>query len=248
MNNFTEKNVLITGGSSGIGLATANAFLENGANVWITGRNTEALNKIKESNTDQQLNTFVADTSNLAEIDRLVNHLNLHAIKLDALFINAGIAKFNSIEMTTEEEFDAQFGTNVKGAFFTLQKLIPLLNDGASITINGSTNATASGMGSSVYAATKAAIIKISKVAANELAARKIKVNVLSPGPTMTEGLKAAVPTDALGYLAGNTALQRLADPKEIAQAVLFLSSDQSSFITGTELIVDGGLLNYSLK
>lgn len=248
MKKFTNKNVLITGGSSGIGLATAKAFLQDGANVWITGRNKQVLEEIKADINSEKFNILVSDTSNLKDIDKIVDILENKNIKLDSVFLNAGIAKFNSISLTTEEEFDAQFNTNVKGAFFTLQKIIPLLNENSNVTINGSTNATASGIGSSIYSATKSAIIKIAKIAANELAPEKIRVNVISPGPTLTNGLKGVVPNEALDYLAGNTAVQRLANPEEIAKAVLFISSDDAAFITGTELVVDGGLLTYSMK
>jgi len=248
MKKFTNKNVLITGGSSGIGLATAKAFLEEGANVWITGRNQQSLQIIKDELDNNNLNILVSDTSNLIDIDKIAQVLIDKSIKLDSLFLNAGIATFNPILLTTEEEFDSQFNTNVKGAYFTLQKLIPYLNEGASVIINASTNATASGIGSSIYSATKAAIIKIGKIAANELASQKIRVNILSPGPTLTSGLKEAIPNQALDFLAENTALKRLGKPEEIAQAVIFLSSKEASFITGVELVVDGGLINYSLK
>jgi len=248
MKKFTNKNVLITGGSSGIGLATAKAFLEEGANVWITGRNHKSLASIKDELNNVNLHVLASDTSNLQDIDKISKTFSEKSIKIDSLFLNAGIATFNPIALATEEEFDSQFNTNVKGAYFTLQKLIPYLNDGASVTINGSTNATASGIGSSIYSATKAAIIKIAKIAANELALQKIRVNTISPGPTLTSGLKGAVPNEALDYLAENTALQRLGEPNEIANAVLFLSSTDASFITGIELVVDGGLLNYTIK
>lgn len=248
MKKFINKNVLITGGSSGIGLATAKAYLREGAQVWITGRNKTALENIKTELNNEKLNILVSDTSNLNHIDKIVQALETQNIKLDSLFINAGIATFKPISIATEEEFDAQFNTNVKGAYFTLQKLIPLLNEGASVIFNGSTNATASTLGSSIYAATKAALIKIAQTAANELAPQKIRVNTLSPGPTLTSGLKEAVPNEALEYLANNTALQRIGEPEEIAQAVLFLSSNEASFISGIELVVDGGLLNYTLK
>lgn len=178
----------------------------------------------------------------------MVQTFKTQELKFDTVFLNAGIATFNAIEMVTEEEFDAQFNTNVKGVFFMLQHIIPFLNDGASVIVNASTNATASGIGSSVYSATKSAVIKIAKIAANELADRNIRVNVVSPGPTFTTGLENAVPQEALSYLAEKTALQRLALPEEIGKVVEFISSDHSSFITGTEIIVDGGLLNYTMR
>ena len=248
MKNFENKNVIITGGTAGIGFATTQAFLNEGAQVWITGRSLETLQKIKNEINNDKLNIIVSDTSNLAGINLLDIEIKKQNIKIDVLFLNAGIATFKPIALSTEEDFDSQFNTNVKGAFFTLQKLIPFLNEGASVIINGSTNATASALGSSIYAATKAAIVKIAKVAANELAEQKIRVNVVSPGPTLTRGLEGVVPTEALDYLASITAVKRLAEPIEIANAVLFLSSNEAKFITGTELIVDGGLLNYAQK
>lgn len=248
MKNFENKNVIITGGTAGIGFATTQAFLNEGAQVWITGRSLETLQKIKNEINNDKLNIIVSDTSNLAGINLLDTEIKKQNIKIDVLFLNAGIATFKPIALSTEEDFDSQFNTNVKGAFFTLQKMMPYLNEGASVIINGSTNATASALGSSIYAATKAAIVKIAKVAANELAEQKIRVNVVSPGPTLTRGLEGAVPTEALDYLASITAVKRLAEPIEIANAVLFLSSNEAKFITGTELIVDGGLLNYAQK
>lgn len=248
MKNFENKNVIITGGTAGIGFATTQAFLNEGAQVWITGRSLETLQKIKNEINNDKLNIIVSNTSNLAGINLLDNEIKKKNIKIDVLFLNAGIATFKPIALSTEEDFDSQFNTNVKGAFFTLQKMMPYLNEGASVIINGSTNATASALGSSIYAATKATIVKIAKVAANELADQKIRVNVVSPGPTLTRGLEGAVPTEVLDYLASITAVKRLAEPIEIANTVLFLSSNEAKFITGTELIVDGGLLNYAQK
>ena len=242
------KNVLVTGGTTGIGLAAAQLFLERGNNVWISGRSADNLNSAQSVLNSDQLQTLVADTTKLGDIDKVSRTLQEQNVKLDVLFLNAGIAVFSTLESATESEFDAQFNTNVKGVFFTIQKLIPVLNEGASIVINGSTNATASGIGSSVYSATKAAVIKIAKIAANELAPKGIRVNVVSPGPTLTPGLKDAVGEGALSFLSEKTAMQRLAEPNEIAKAVYFLASDEASFVTGTELIVDGGLINYSLK
>jgi len=246
--NFTSKNVVITGGTTGIGLATAKAFINAGANVWITGRNAENLQKATEEINSAKLKTVVSDTSKLADIFILEKAVAESGEKLDVLFLNAGIATFAPIEQVTEEDFDAQFNTNVKGHFFTLQKLIPHLADGAAVVFTSSTVATASNLGTSVYSATKGALNKIAQIAANELAERKIRVNIVSPGPVQTPGLEYAVPPEAKAYLAAATALQRLGNPDEIAKTVLFLASNDASFITGTEIIVDGGYLNYGLK
>jgi NAD(P)-dependent dehydrogenase (short-subunit alcohol dehydrogenase family) len=246
--NFKSKNVVITGGTTGIGLATAKAFINAGANVWITGRNAENLQKATEEINSPNLKTLVSDTSNLAGISVLANSVEESGEKLDVLFLNAGIATFAPIEQATEADFDAQFNTNVKGHFFTLQKLIPHLANGAAVVFTSSTVATASNLGTSVYSATKGALNKIAQIAANELAERKIRVNIVSPGPVQTPGLEYAVPPEAKAHLAAATALQRLGNPDEIAKTVLFLASDDASFITGTEIVADGGYLNYGLK
>lgn len=246
--NFTNKNVLITGGTTGIGLATAKEFIKEGANVWITGRNSENLKNAATEINSPKLKTIVADTANLSDLTQLEKTFAESGNKLDTLFLNAGIATFTSIEEVTEADFDAQFNTNVKGHFFTLQKLLPHLAEGSSVIFTSSTVATAANLGSSIYSATKGALNKIAQVAANELAGRKIRVNILSPGPVSTPGLHKAVPEDAKEFLAGATAMQRLGDPAEIAKTVLFLASDNASFITGTELIADGGYINYALK
>jgi len=246
--NFTDKNVVITGGTTGIGLATAKAFINAGANVWITGRNAENLQKAAAEIDSLKLKTVISDTSNLSELPILEKAVTESGNKLDVLFLNAGIAVFAPIDQVTEADFDAQFNTNVKGHFFTLQKLLPHLADGASIVFTSSTVATAANLGGSVYSATKGALNKIAQIAANELAGRKIRVNIVSPGPVATPGLDKAVPEDVKPHLAAATALQRLGDPDEIAKAVLFLASDDASFINGTELLVDGGYINYALK
>ncbi|SHL98890.1 SDR family oxidoreductase [Chitinophaga sp. CF418] len=246
--NFNSKNVVITGGTTGIGLATAKAFINAGANVWITGRNAENLKKAAEEINSPNLKTVVSDTSKLTDISILEKAVAENGEKLDVLFLNAGIGAFAPIEQTTEADFDAQFNTNVKGHFFTLQKLIPHLVNGAAVVFTSSVVATASNLGTSVYSATKGALNKIAQIAANELADRKIRVNIVSPGPIQTPGLETVVPPEAKAYLAAATALQRLGDANEIAQTVLFLSSDAASFITGTEIVADGGYLTYALK
>lgn len=246
--NFTNKNVVVTGGSTGIGFSTAKAFIKAGANVLITGRNAKNLEKAAANINSPKLKTVVSDTSNLAGIAILEKAVADSGNPVDVLFLNAGIASFASIEQTTEADFDAQFNTNVKGSFFTLQKLTPHLADGASVVFTSSTVATAASMNTSVYSATKGALNKIAQVAANELAPRKIRVNIVSPGPTQTEGLDGVASAEAKDYLASTTALQRLGNPNEIANAVLFLASNNASFITGAELLVDGGAINYLLK
>lgn len=246
--NFTNKNVIIIGGTTGIGFATAKEFIDAGANVWITGRNAQNLEKAAIEINSPKLKTVVSDTSKLAEISLLEKAFSESNSKLDVLFLNAGIGTFTTIDQVTEADFDAQFNTNVKGHFFTLQKLLPYLVDGASVIFTSSTVATSANLATSIYSATKGALNKIAQIAANELAERKIRVNIVSPGPVATPGLDSVVPAEAKEYLAGAVALQRLGNPSEIAKTVLFLASDSASFITGTEILVDGGFINYALK
>lgn len=246
--NFNKKNVVITGGTTGIGLATAKAFIKAGANVWITGRKADNLQKAADEINSPNLKTVLSDTAETAGIAALEKAIADNGAKLDVLFLNAGIATFTTIEQTTEADFDAQFNTNVKGHYFTLQKLIPHLASGASVVFTSSTVATASNVGTSVYSATKGALNKIAQIAANELADRKIRVNIVSPGPVDTPALDYVLPAGTKPLLAAATAMQRIGAPDEIAQTVLFLSSDHASFITGAELVADGGYLTYAMK
>ena len=246
--DFINKNVVITGGTTGIGLATAKAFITAGANVWITGRNADNLQKASSEINNSKLTTVVSDTSKLADISILQQAIADSGSQLDVLFLNAGIGTFEPIEEVTEANFDAQFNTNVKGNFFTLQKLLPHLADGASVIFTSSSAASAANLGTSIYSATKGALNKIAQIAANELAARKIRVNIISPGPIETPGLDSVASAEAKAFLAGVTALQRLGHPDEIAKTVLFMASDAASFISGTEIVVDGGYHSYALK
>ncbi|MFD2904230.1 SDR family NAD(P)-dependent oxidoreductase [Sphingobacterium anhuiense] len=246
--NFKDKNVVITGGTTGIGFATAAAFIDAGANVWITGRKEENLQAAARQIDNPRLTTVLSDTSNFEGIATLQNLIIENNIKIDVLFLNAGIATFAPIEQVTEADFDAQFNTNVKGHFFTLQKLIPHLQTGSSVIFTSSTVATASNLGASVYSATKGALNKIAQIAANELASKNIRVNVVSPGPIETPGLQSVVPQEAIDHLAAATSLQRIGKPEEIANTVLFLASDKASFINGTEFLVDGGYITYAMK
>lgn len=246
---FINKNVVITGASTGIGFATAKAFINAGAIVWITSRSADNLQKAAAEINSLNLKTVVSDTTNLAGIASLEEAVAESGNKVDILFLNAGIARFVPIEHATEEDFDAQFNTNVKGFYFTLQKLIPHLANGASVVFTSSGVALAAQMNASIYSATKAAVNKIAQIAANELADRNIRVNTISPGPINTEAFGKAMPSEEVkNHIASQTALQRLGNPEEIAKAVMFLASNNASFITGTDLLVDGGYINYALK
>jgi len=251
--DFTNKNVVITGGSTGIGLATAKAFVNAGASVWITGRSAGNLQKAAAAISSPKLKTVVSDTSNLAGIAVLEKAVTESGNKVDILFLNAGIALFAPIEQATEADFDAQFNTNVKGSFFTLQKLIPHLAEGASVLFTSSNAAHLSNISVGAYSATKSAVNTIARVAANELADRKIRVNIVTPGPTDTGVLsKVGMPKDVekqvTAQIVATTAVKRMGQPEEIAKTVLFLTSDQAGFITGSEFVVDGGMTNYVLK
>lgn len=246
--SLANKNVIITGGTTGIGFATAKAFIQAGANVLITGRNEANLHKAAEAINSPNLKTLVSDTSTMEGIATLEKAVAQSGNKLDVLYLNAAIATFAPIEFVTEADFDAQFNTNVKGHFFTLQKLIPHLADGASVILTSSVVATASGIATSVYSATKSALNKIAQIAANELAERKIRINTVSPGPIQTPGLDTVATSEAKDQLAASTALQRLGKAEEIADMVVFLASDKASFITGADFTVDGGALTYMTK
>ncbi|MFP5439573.1 MAG: SDR family oxidoreductase [Bacteroidia bacterium] len=246
--SLENKNVVITGGTTGIGFATAKAFINAGANVLITGRNAANLQKAAEEINSPKLKTIVSDTSNLEGISVLEKAVTESGNKLDVLFLNAAIATFGPIAQVTEADFDAQFNTNVKGHFFTFQKLLPHLADGSSVIFTSSVVATAANIGTSVYSATKGAINKIAQIASNELAERKIRVNIVSPGPIQTPGLESVLDENGKAYMASLTGLQRLGTADEIANTVLFLASDAASYISGADITADGGYLTYSRK
>ncbi|OLE21360.1 MAG: short-chain dehydrogenase, partial [Catenulispora sp. 13_1_20CM_3_70_7] len=186
----------------------------------------------------------IGDISNPADLDRLYETIRSRGQGLDVLFANASVGTFATLEQVTEEHFDTLFGINVRGTLFTVQKALPLLNDGASVIVNGSTNADVGDEAFGVYAATKAATRSFARTWANELKGRGIRVNTITPGPTDTPGLSELTPTPAAlkQNLATHVPLGRLGRPEEIAAAVAFLASGQSSFITGSSLYVDGGL------
>lgn len=244
MKILANKIAVVTGGNSGIGYATAKEFADKGAQIIITGRNPESVAKATQ---ELGATGIVSDQNNLNSIDSLVAEVKAKFGKIDILFLNAGAASFSPVETATEAHFDGVMDSNVKGVYFTVQKFIPVLNDGASIIFNTSVNAVLGMPGSSVYAASKAAIISFNRVLAQELAPRGIRVNAVSPGPVVTPlygklGLKDEE-LDGMGQLlSSRILLKRFAQPEEVATVVRFLASADASFITGTEITVDGGL------
>ncbi|UEJ83323.1 glucose 1-dehydrogenase [Brachybacterium halotolerans subsp. kimchii] len=246
MGQLAGRTALITGGSTGIGLATAQRFIAEGARVYLTGRRREALAAAAGELGDRAI-TVRNDVSDLDDLDALFARIAADGNRLDVLFANAGGGEANQpLHSLQPDAFDRTFGVNVRGTVFTVQRALPLLNEGASIVLTGSSSARRGTAGFGVYSATKAAIRQFGRVWAAELAPRGVRVNTVVPGTTDTPGLRGLAEdsdrADAfVGELANGTALRRAADPAEIADAVLFLASDQSSFITGSELFVDGG-------
>lgn len=246
MNRFKQKTVLVTGGSSGIGLATAQAFAAEGARVVITGRDVAALDEAKASIGADAI-SLPGDAGSLADSKALAESLRSRNMRLDAIFINAGVAKFAPVTDVDETLWDQIFNTNVKGAYFQIQALLPLLNPGASIVINGSINARIGMPNTSVYAASKAAVISLAKTLSAELLPRGIRVNVVSPGPVTTPiyGKLGIDPKDleaTAAQIQSQIPLGRFGTPDEIASTVLHLSAPESAFIVGTEIIADGGM------
>lgn len=246
MTRFTTQSILVTGGSSGIGLAAAQAFAAEGARVVITGRDQAALDEaVRQIGPDTI--ALRHDAADVAGARALAATLVQQGITLDAVFINAGMARFAAFPDVDEALWDATFGTNVKGAYFQIQALLPVLNRGASIVLNGSINAHIGMPNSSVYAASKAALISLAKTLSAELLPRGVRVNVLSPGPVSTPlygklGLDAATLDATAAQIQSQIPLGRFGTPAEIAATVLHLSSPESAFIVGTEIIADGGM------
>lgn len=246
MGQLADKTALVTGGSTGIGLAAAERFVAEGARVYLTGRRKPELDAAAEALGDRAI-AIQNDVSDLDDLDSLFRRIADDGNRLDVLFANAGGGEARQpLDTLTPESFDHTFGINVRGTVFTVQKALPLLNDGGSIVLTGSSSASRGEPGFGVYSATKATLRQFGRVWAAELAPRRLRVNTVVPGPTDTPGLRglAGDPSEVAGMLDGmarSTPLNRLADPAEIANAVLFLASDQSSFITGSELFVDGG-------
>lgn len=246
MNRFQTKSILVTGGSSGIGLATAQAFAKEGARVVITGRDQTALDEAARQIGHGAI-ALRHDAADLAGAKAVASALVQQGITLDAVFINAGVARFAAFPDVDEALWDGTFNTNVKGAYFQIQALLPVLNQGASIVLNGSINAHLGMPNSSVYAASKAALISLAKTLSAELLPRGVRVNVVSPGPITTPlygklGLDVATLEATAAQIQGQVPLGRFGTPAEVASTVLHLAAPESAFIVGTEIIVDGGM------
>ena len=239
------KIAVVTGGTSGIGLATAKRFVAEGAVVFITGRRQAELDRAAEEIGPKAV-AVRADSSSLTDLDRLYGRVKMEKGRIDILVANAGVGEFATLGEITEEHYDKTFSTNVKGVLFTVQKALPLFRDGGSIILNASTVASMGTAAFSVYSATKAAVRNFARSWILDLADRHIRGNAVSPGPIATPGLDglAATEEQARQFKAGmvaNISLGRLGDPDEVAKAVVFLASDDSSFVNGAEIFVDGG-------
>jgi NAD(P)-dependent dehydrogenase (short-subunit alcohol dehydrogenase family) len=246
MSKLDGKVALVTGGSSGIGLATAKQFVNEGAHVFITGRREpELAAALKELG--RNVSSVQGDVANLNDLDRLFAQIKRERGKLDIVFANAGVARYAALGTITEDLYDSIFNINVKGMVFTVQKALPLLPDGASIILNGSIVGSKGLPMNSVYSATKAAVRSFARTWTTDLKGRRIRVNVVSPGPIDTPGLSDLLASSDTGeqrknMISSSVPLGRLGTPDEIAKAVMFLASDDSSYITGTELFVDGSM------
>ncbi|SER19250.1 SDR family NAD(P)-dependent oxidoreductase [Sphingobium sp. YR768] len=244
-NGFNNKVVVVTGGTSGIGLATAKAFADAGASVFVTGRRQEALDAAVKA-IGGRITGVRGDMANLADIDRLYDAVQQQHAQIDVLFANAGGGEFAPLGSISEDHYQRTFDTNVKGVLFTVQKALPLLRDGASIILTASTTSISGTPALSVYSATKAAVRNFARNWILDLKDRHIRVNAVSPGVTETAGLNELFgggeqAEGTKDYLAGLIPAGRIGQPEEVAKAVLFLASEEASFVNGVELFVDGG-------
>jgi NAD(P)-dependent dehydrogenase (short-subunit alcohol dehydrogenase family) len=244
---FTDKVVLVVGGNSGIGLAAARKFAKEGARVIITGRNPDTLRAA-----EQQIPRAVSFAADIADPDAMtavISACKTSHGRIDVLFVNAGVGAFAMIEEVTPELWDQVHAVNLRGCFFAIQQALPLLPEGAAIVITGSIGASAAVPGNVIYAAAKAGLRAMARILAKELVGRKIRVNVVSPGPTETPlinrniGMDEAAVDSLRQQMIAAVPLARMGEPDEVADAVLFLASQDASFITGVDLLVDGGCI-----
>ena len=247
MSNLSNKIAVVTGGSSGIGLATAQRFIADGAEVVITGRNQESLSAALVELGERATGVH-GDVANLRDLDRLFAQVEKQFGRVDVLFANAGIAPFFPLEAVTEEHFDSLFNINVRGLFFTVQKALPLLGEDASVILNASVVAQSGIPGTSIYSATKAAVRSLGRTLAAELSPRGIRVNVVSPGLIETPfwskvGLSQDEVDEFAAQVVQQTPLGRPGKPQEIAATVAFLASGEASYFTGADLVADGGMI-----
>ncbi len=246
MKRLEGKVAVVTGGNSGIGLATAKRFKDEGARVAIAGRDPETLKEAVRT-LGKDVLAVRTDVADLAAIDKLYAEVSQKLGKIDVLFVNAGVAKFAPLAATTETLYDENFNINTKGAYFTIQKALPYLSDGASIILNTSVAGQTGSPNTSAYSATKAALRSIARTAAAELADRGIRVNVVAPGPIETPIIaRTGLPKDVVDEFAktivAKVPMKRFGKPEEVAGAVAFLASSDASYITGVEINVDGGM------
>jgi NAD(P)-dependent dehydrogenase (short-subunit alcohol dehydrogenase family) len=233
------KTAVITGGTEGIGLATANLFVKEGAYVFITGRRQKELDEaIKAIGTN--ISGVQGDIAQLADLDRLYETVSNSKRRIDIVFANAGVAEFVPFGAVTEEHFDKLFNINVRGTLFTVQKALPLMNNGGAIILNGSVASVKGTAAFGIYAASKAAIRSFVRTWTTDLKDRRIRSNVVSPGPINTP-LASRQSADVIARIVSTIPMGRMGEPEEVAKAALFLASDDSSFVTGIELFVDGG-------
>jgi NAD(P)-dependent dehydrogenase (short-subunit alcohol dehydrogenase family) len=247
MNRFEGKVAVVTGGNSGIGLGVAKAFAREGASVVITGRD-EATLKSAERDLGPKALALKADVSRLPEIDRAMGRIKERFGRIDALFVNAGVGKFVPFDQVTESFFDEIMNVNLKGAFFTVHKALPLLSSGSAVVLNASINGHKGMAGTTVYGASKAAAINLARTMSADLVPRGIRVNSISPGPIESAiltraGLSGEQLQETREWIKGQVAVKRFGTPEEIAEAVLYLCSPASSYVVGTDLVVDGGMI-----
>ena len=243
---FEGKVAVVTGGNSGIGLGVAKAYAQEGAQVAITGRNEKTLERAAKEIGDGTL-AIQSDVGKVAQIEAAMKRVKERFGRIDALFVNAGVGRFVPFDEVTEEFFDETVDINMKGVFFTVQKAIPLMPKGSAIVLNASINAHLGMPGTTVYGATKAAVINMTKTLCADLLEQNIRVNAISPGPIASalltrDGISHEKLQETKDWIQGQVPIKRFGTPEEIAAAVLYLTASESAFVLGAELIIDGGM------